>query len=654
MVGGRYRAATFVLLTAASACRSAPSKPSLKPAAADAGAPHVAAVVSAVAPSALSQFIDKGFPGEDQPELVTARRLFPSAFGFGDGRFDKVERTAYPYSDALFEGIESLPSHCLNSLAQPSIADFQLDLLRRTGQDEQERGFVTNEAIVLKDRATHYVLAISKEAAGALILPRAAVGGLHDEDPTDVSFLVVLSDVTVIYPNGKSLQLGPGEKPRTGGATLSVTTRGRVRLCADDLRYRAKGCSDSDDRVRAADAPPRDFDLRRCEAGCELACSRAERQPRPCPSSPAPICLGSEQRVFGDGRDVGGYCVFDEWDIQCASGCHDGRCAEAPTVAWSRAIGKGYQATALDADTIALTEDETLVTLSADGQILARDRTRPNVGIEVLLSDGQGRGFSLDRLGELRAVGKAPFRRPQEEGGQPADMQYRDGDLYVAHGEKLTCLDASDGHEKWHVELGAEAKPLIAASSTSVAIITAKQELVVVDRAGALRGRAMLAEPCSGRFLVEGDQVTLYTESGKLLSGRFDALSTIAHFPRAEWGTLGLTKLGSGAGNTTVALLNVGTDSFGQTKVHALELPKGRELWSYSVSGELKGSPLVDRYGNVLLVGRMLTSLTLGGALRFRVDFRGPPQADARAFLGLDGTSLYLRDHRALTKLTGL
>jgi hypothetical protein len=54
------------------------------------------------------------------------------------------------------------------------------------------------------------------------------------------------------------------------------------------------------------------------------------------------------------------------------------------------------------------------------------------------------------------------------------------------------------------------------------------------------------------------------------------------------------------------------------------------------------------------LVGRRLISLTADGKERSQIDFRGGPQREAAATLGLDGTSLFVRDHRGLTKFTGL
>jgi hypothetical protein len=41
------------------------------------------------------------------------------------------------------------------------------------------------------------------------------------------------------------------------------------------------------------------------------------------------------------------------------------------------------------------------------------------------------------------------------------------------------------------------------------------------------------------------------------------------------------------------------------------------------------------------------------GSQRFQIDFRGGSQSEAAATLDLDGASLYVRDHRGLTKFTG-
>lgn len=148
---------------------------------------------------------------------------------------------------------------------------------------------------------------------------------------------------------------------------------------------------------------------------------------------------------------------------------------------------------------------------------------------------------------------------------------------------------------------------------------------------------------------LNGDTLTAYVKTGEVLTGRVDALKRIAMIPPAEWMPLGVAKL-----SEHVVLVNRGTDHHDQTTLHALELPSGRELWTYSASGQLQWEPLLDHRGNVLLVGRTLTSLTAQGKERSQIDFRGGPKTEAAAALGLDGASFYVRDNRGITKFTGL
>ncbi|HKO52683.1 MAG TPA: PQQ-binding-like beta-propeller repeat protein [Polyangiaceae bacterium] len=651
---------------ALSACRTTPTKPTTKATpsetAARAAVNSIAAPASAAsagsagpdsapAVAATSNFIDRGFPNENQPELVTARRLFPSAFGFDDGRPQTDVNHALIYSSRLFDHLPRPPSYCLNSVAQPSIADLQLHLLLGTNIDETNRTFTFEESLVLKDRSQHYVIAVPKGANGVLMLPPPAPSfGRHDNDPTDESFSVVLSDVTVIYPDGRSLRLPPGENRYAGGAILVVTDRMRVRLCANDPRYKANGCPDSDPRVRMPDPPPRDFDLRRCEPGCEQACTRKELRQPACPTPPSPQCLGDKQRVFLDGRNVGGYCVFEEWDIHCETGCNDAQCASAPRLAWSRKIGEGYLAFALDAQTLGLTEGDELVTISAEGALLHRDKPFKSK-LSRLASDAHGTLFTLDMLNVLRAHGKQPWSLQLDDAAPAFEtgLRYRKDQLYLTRATGVTCLNPADGRQRWHVEIGSNTKSQIAVSETSLAVLTTGNEVVVIDLNGIIRGRAKLPAEALGRFVVTGDTVTVYVKTGEVLSGRFDSLKAIATIPQAEWMPVGLAQL-----SEQVVLLNRGTDHHDKTTIHALQLPTGRTLWTYAASGQLQWDPPIDRHGNLFLVGRRLTSLAPDGKERFQVDFRGGPQSEAAATLGLDGASLYVRDHRGLTKFTGL
>lgn len=639
-----------VLALVLSACRSTPVKPSPKPANSDAGAPTRTLAVPGAAPTA-SAFIDTGFPNQDQPELVTARRLFPTAFGFDDGPPGNDVNHLLLDAGHLFDGLPKPPAHCLNSIAQAPVADAVLRLLASSNTDETNRTFSVNEAIVLKDWSRHYVIGVPKGAHGVLLLPPPAPSyGIHDNEQTDERFSIVLSDATVIYPDGHSLRLPPGDNLYAGGAILVITDRLRVRLCANDPRYKAKGCADSDPAVRIADAPPRDFDLRRCEPGCEQTCSKSEIRPRSCPAPPAPRCTGEQQRLFLDGRDVGEYCVFEEWDVQCEQGCRDDKCRGAPQLAWSRKIAAGYLAFALDAQTLALTEGEELITLSADGDVLRREK--PPQGEQFLLaSDQHGHLFTLDGHNVLRSRGERPWSIELDKSASVFEtaLRYRAGKLYLARGTGITCLDAVTHQQEWHAELGVEARPYLEVSDTSLAVLTVDQEIVVMGLEGAIRGRAKLPAEALGRFSLDGDTLTAYVKSGEVLSGRIDHLRRIALIPQAEWRPLGMAQLREG-----VVLLNRGTDHHGSTRIHALELASGRELWNYSTPGQLQWPPLVDRRGGILLVGQKLVSLTRDGLARFKIDLRSGPQSEAAATFGLDGSSFYVRTPRGLTKFTGL
>lgn len=649
-----------------SACRSTPTKPTAKATASETAAtgafgsiaaPASAAAAGAARPNSAasaagtSNFIDQGFANEDQPELVTARRLFPTAFGFDHGLPEKEVNHALIYSSRLFDRIATPPPYCLNSVAQPSIADLQLRLLLSTNTDETQRTFSLEESLVLKDRSRHFVIAVPKGANGVLMLPPSAPSfGRQDNEPTTESFSVALSDVTIIYPDGHSLRLPPGDNLYAGGAILTVTDQKRVTLCANDPRYKANGCPAGDPRVKMPDPPPRDFDLRRCEPGCEQACTRKELRQGSCPAPPSPRCVGDKQRVFLDGRDVGGYCVFEEWDIHCRAACHDGQCAGAPRLAWSRKFRAGYLAFALDAQTLALTEGTELVTISAEGALLRRDKPFKSE-LSRLVSDAHGTLFTLDMLNVLRAHGKKPWSL-QLDHVAPAfetGLRHHKERLFLTRATGVTCLNAADGHQQWHLEIGAKTKSYFAVSETSLAVLTTGNEVVVIDLDGVIRGRAKLPAEALGRFIVTGDTVTVYVKTGEVLSGRFDALRAIAMIPGAEWMPLGLAQL-----SDHVVLLNRGTDHHDKSTIHALELPTGRTLWTYAASGQLEWDPPIDRNGNIFLVGRRLTSLAPDGKERFQVDFRGGPQSEAAATLGLDGASLYVRNHRGLTKFTGL
>jgi len=429
------------LALALSACRSSPPKPSVKATASEtapAGIPSAevrgpAGPDSAGSMADTANFVDHGFPNEDQPELVTARKSFPTAFGFDDGPPKKDVNHALIYTSRLFDRLATPPPYCLNSVAQPSIADLQLRLLLSTNTDETQRTFSVKESLVLKDRSRHYVIAVPKGAHGVLMLPPPAPSfGRYDNQGTDERFSVVLSDVTVIYPDGHSFRMPPGDNDNiyAGGAILVVSSGMRVRLCANDPRYKANGCPDSNPRVRVPDPPPRDFDLRRCEPGCEQACTRKEISQHRCPAPPAPRCVGDKQRVFLDGREAGGYCVFEEWDIQCEGGCTDGQCAGAPRLAWSRKIAAGYLAFRLDAQTLALTEGDELITISADGEQLQRDKPF-KVGLARIESDEHGQLFTLDRLNVLRAHRKQPWSLELDSAAPAFEAGLR------SHGDKL-------------------------------------------------------------------------------------------------------------------------------------------------------------------------------------------------------------------------
>ncbi|HEY3256195.1 MAG TPA: PQQ-binding-like beta-propeller repeat protein [Polyangiaceae bacterium] len=647
------------LALALSACRSTVPKPSAKTTAGETAAASTSSAAalgpagsdSAAGVAGTWNWVDHGFPNEDQPELVTARKLLPTAFGFDDGPPKKDVNHALIYTGRLFDHLATPPPYCLNSVAQPSIADLQLRLLISTNADETHRTFSVEESLVLKDRSRHYLIAVPKGANGVLMLPPPApTFGRDDNEPTDESFSLVLSDVTVIYPDGHSLRLPPGDNLYAGGAILVVSKSMRVRLCANDPRYKANGCPDGDPRVRVPDPPPRDFDLRRCEPGCGQACTRKEMSQHACPAPPSPRCVGDKQRAFLDGRDAGGYCVFEEWDIQCQGGCADGQCAGAPRLAWSRKIAAGYLAIRLDAQTLALTEGDELITISADGELLRRDKPF-KVELARIESDEHGQLFTLDMLNVLRAHRKQSWSLQLDNAAPAFEAGLRShGDkLYLARATGVTCLNAADGHQQWHVELGAPAKSYIAVSETSLAVLTTGDEVVVIDFNGAIRGRAKLPAEAVGRFIVTGDTVTVYVKTGEVLSGRVDALRVIATIPQAEWMPFGLAQL-----SEQVVLLNRGTDHHDKSTIHALELSTGRTLWTYTASGQLQWEPPIDRHGNIFLVGRKLVSLAPEGKERFQVDFRGGPQSEAAATLGLDGASLYVRDHRGLTKFTGL
>lgn len=186
-------------------------------------------------------------------------------------------------------------------------------------------------------------------------------------------------------------------------------------------------------------------------------------------------------------------------------------------------------------------------------------------------------------------------------------------------------------------------------SETTLAVLTTGNEVVVIGLDGSIRGRAQLPAEGLGRFIVAGDTVTVYVKTGEVLSGRFDALRAIAMIPQAEWVPLGVAQL-----TEHVVLLNRGTDHHDKSTIYALELPTGRTLWTYAASGQLQWEPPIDIHGNIFLVGRRLVSLAPDGKERFQVDFRGGPQSETAATLGLDGASLYLRNQRGLTKFTGL
>src|SRR4051812_21069159 len=100
-----------------SACRSAPSKPSPKATASEpAVASGSAGPQSAPTVAAASAFIDQGFANEGQPELLTARRLFPSAFGFEVGLPQNDVNHVLVNSGRLFDRLATPPPHCLNSV----------------------------------------------------------------------------------------------------------------------------------------------------------------------------------------------------------------------------------------------------------------------------------------------------------------------------------------------------------------------------------------------------------------------------------------------------------------------------------------------------------------------------------------------------------
>lgn len=640
----------LILALALSACRSTPAKRSPKPATSDVAAPTLAAVVPSSS-STPSAFIDRAFPNEDKPELVTARRLFPTAFGFDDGPPKENVKHLLLQSGHLLDGLAEPPPHCLNSIAQPPVADLVLRLLATANADERERRFSVNEAIVLKDWSRHYVIAVPKGAQGVLMLRPPRSYGIHDDDPTDERFSVVLSDVTIIYPDGHALRLAPGNNMYDGGAILVVTDRQRARLCANDARYKAQGCAGSDPRVRIADAPPRDFDLRRCELGCTSVCFKNEVHQQVCPVPPAPQCIGDQQRIFLDGRDVGGYCVFEEWDIRCEGGCREDKCVGAPQLRWSRKMEPGFRAVALDARTMASTERDDLVTLSVEGQILRKEKSSQGE-LSALASDEHGHLFTFDRRNAVvRSHGERPWSLELDK-SEPAFqtwLRYRAGRLYLARGSRVTCLDAATGQEEWRVELGGEARSDVVISETSLAVLTVDQEVVVIGLDGSLGGRTKLPAEVLERFSMDRETLTVYVKTGEVLSGRVDALKRIALIAPADWRPRGVAKLREGA-----VLLNRGTDQQGNTGIHALELPSGRELWTFTISGELQWDPLIDPRGNILLVGQTITSLTPDGKQRFQIDLRSRPQSEAAATLGLDGTSFYVRTARALTKFSGL
>jgi len=642
----------LILALALSACRATPAKRSPKPGGSVSSTPAPAAEVPSSS-SSPAAFIDAGFPNEDQPELVTARRLFPSAFGFDDGPPREEVKHLLLLSGHLLEGLANPPPHCLNSIAQPPVADLVLRLLASSNADEKQRRFSVNEAIVLKDRSRHYVIAVPKGAEGVLMLPPDAPSyGIHDADPTDERFSLVLSDVTIIYPDGHALRLPPGDNRYTGGAILTVTDRLRVRLCANDPRYKAKGCPKSDPRVRIADVPPRDFDLRRCEPGCNSLCSRAEVHEYECPA-PASKCIGDRQRIFLDGRDAGGYCVFEEWDIQCEGGCREDKCVGAPQLSWTRKMSPGFRAVVLDEQTMATTEGEgdDLVTLSVAGEILRKEKS-PQGELAAFASDEHGRLFTLDRSNAvLRSRGEGPWSLELEKSDPTFQtwLRYHSGKLYLTRGTKVTCLNAATGQEEWRVDLGAEARSDVVLSDTSLAVTTVDREVVVIGLDGSLRGRTKLPADVLEKFSMDGENLTIYVETGEVLSGRFDAMKAIALIPQAEWRPGGVAAFRKGA-----VLLNRGTDHLGNTRIHALDVPSGRELWRYAVRGELRWGPSIDSRGNVLLVGQTITSLTPNGKQRFQIDLRGGPQSEAVATLGPDGASFYVRTPRALTKFSGL
>jgi hypothetical protein len=365
---------------------------------------------------------------------------------------------------------------------------------------------------------------------------------------------------------------------------------------------------------------------------------------RSCDEPRAPECVGSGQRQFFGGRDVGRSCLHEEWDFRCAKGCTEGRCNDqSPKLGWSLSLApnrKTITPVFLAQGAVATLSGDELVAVSSSGRPLWRQRLRAFVF--SLSSDGNGRAFTLDRLGELRAFGASRWERKMPTANRYGTLFFAAPNLYAYWETKVFGYDPATGELRFSTDIGSRITDDLVRGPFETVMVVSDRDIALLDALGTIRSRVRLpAKPRGVPVVTSTGAILVATEAGEVLFGPLDTLLRLTSF--ADPVVLGPTLVGDRA---AVFVTRIGTS--GVHTIRQIALPSGAEMWKQTL-GWVDEPPLVDGNGNVIVLGEEVSWFSPEGMERFSLDLRSGGGRSASALL-VDGT-FYLQSHARLTAL---
>jgi outer membrane protein assembly factor BamB len=572
-----------------------------------------------------------------EPALQTARRLFPTTFGFrssAEARPRTVETSIYT---SVTEYLHELPpDECVNFLGQPGIIQGSFDNLASTWDGGLPFSFRVMFPILLRDRRTGYILALPEGASG--VFSDSASDSGEEPGVPNLSGELHLDLLSIIDPNGRHKQ---------SPASVRFDAGGLMQLCLEDETLRATECSDE---ARSSDPrrPPFLYEVTRCSPGCEAWCPSGATELLDCSRPPAPHCSAGNLRLFFGGQDIGKGCQYEEWDFHCESGCLDQRCrGENPTVRWNAivpATGRS-QLVLLADDALAVASNETLTAFSKTGRKLWDERTPVGSSFQPV-SSGDGGAFFLGARGEIWKIrGEAPWRT-----GLPGTWSTRGGlafandVLHATLGTQHYLLDPRRGQLLGRIDLGTESVGAPVIGPTGTVAITTSRELLSIDGKGRELSRiALPGKPAGTPVFEPNGKLVIAMVDGTVWSGPPSALRLLATLGAKTRFAPTLTP------DSSALIVTEGEPHQGGDTLHKLALANGRELWRLALLRASAAAISDSRGGMWLADDSGLVAISAAGQRRWTLDLRGN-EGSSPPLLGSDGT-LYMSTFRRLTAL---